>query len=168
MEKDNSVRRKLKAIFNKTEADFPSAFEHKNYEEMVEDLIFRLVNGIDTEEANRAIEEYKAANQRNIALNQYKRTEELRAELGIIDSEREQQASRLQQFQVGIFAAGCVFNMGLLLFCSQNSFRSDQEQRREAKRHINDIMLGVSGSMNCVWNIVDLFCLFNHRKVTSL
>lgn len=98
----------MKSIFNKTAADFASDFKHKDYEELVEDLIYKVLNKIDVEETSRLIESYRQDNAKTIALNQHKRSEELRRELHSIASETELMASRLEEFQVGRFEQAMV------------------------------------------------------------
>ncbi len=103
MERDYSVRKKICGIFNKTLADFPSAYLHKNYEEEVEDLIYKVTNRIDFDETNRFIEEYRTSNVKTITLNQFKKAEEIKMEKYSITSDVEQRAVKLQQYQVIVF-----------------------------------------------------------------
>lgn len=55
--------------FNKKEDDFSSLEEYNDYLEEVEDIIYNLVNGIDTVETNRRIDQYKKENKDIIIKN---------------------------------------------------------------------------------------------------
>jgi CDK-activating kinase assembly factor MAT1 len=100
VERDFSIRRKVKALFNKVEADFATIDEYKNYEEMVEDIIYNLVNLIDVEATNALVEKYKQDNSKEILVNQYKRKEELKSESMSIREREEAIAAANQKFQV--------------------------------------------------------------------
>ena len=103
VERDFSIRRKIKALFNKTESDFASLDEFKNYEEKVEDFIYNLVNAIDVDETNSFIEKYKQDNSKEIVVNQYRRNEELKGELVAIREKEEAIALENMKFQVSFF-----------------------------------------------------------------
>ena len=70
VERDFSIRRKVKALFNKIESDFATVDEFKNYEEMVEDIVYNLVNLIDVDSTNQLIEKYKQDHSKEIIVNQ--------------------------------------------------------------------------------------------------
>jgi CDK-activating kinase assembly factor MAT1 len=59
VERDFTIRKKIKGIYNKTIESFPSALDYRNYEETVEDVIFNLVNNIDVEQTNKQVELYQ-------------------------------------------------------------------------------------------------------------
>lgn len=99
-ERDSAVRRKLKALFNKTEADFPSLDDLRDYEEMVEDLIYNLVHSINVEETTAAIEKYKQENIRQIAINQMKINQKFEEEQTIIQQDEERTRALEREFMV--------------------------------------------------------------------
>lgn len=70
VDKDAKVRRRIRSIYNKTEDDFPTLLEYQNYEELVEDIVFNLVHGIDREATEAAVREYERSNMRDIAKKQ--------------------------------------------------------------------------------------------------
>ena len=72
VERDFSIRKKIKAIYNKSADTFPSEDDFRDYEEMVEDIIFNLVNNIDVEETNKKVALYQKEHLQNIAENQSK------------------------------------------------------------------------------------------------
>jgi len=155
VERDFSIRRKIKAIYNKKESDFPSVEAFKNYEEMVEDIIFNSVNYIDEEATKQLIEKYKQENSKEIVINQFRRKEELKGESISIKEREEEISAANMKFQVrckSISAergAGALFSMvlthilllGVLLL--QESLQSQRAQKAESKRQLNQIMLGV-------------------------
>lgn len=100
-EKDFAVRRKLKNLFNKTEADFASQKEFQDYEEMVEDHIYNLVHGVEVEETKAAIERYKQDNTRLIAINQMKVNQRLEDELSTIKHHEQEAEAQEREFRVG-------------------------------------------------------------------
>lgn len=77
-EKDFLVRRKLKAIYNKKEADFISLELFNDYEEMVEDYIHNLVTQTEVEKTNEAIQRYVSENSETITMNEFKKVEDLK------------------------------------------------------------------------------------------
>lgn len=70
LEKDISIRKKLKNVFNQTERDFNSLLEYQSYQEFVEDCIYNLVHNIEVQETHRRIEEYKERHRDKIIRNQ--------------------------------------------------------------------------------------------------
>ncbi len=108
MERDLSIRRKLKDVFNKTVHDFNEPFEFKNYEEQLEDLIYNLANGVEVESTLEFIKKYKQDNAKLITLNQFKRSEELKKEAGAIALEEENRALKDQEQRV---SSRCVYRV---------------------------------------------------------
>ena len=60
VERDFTIRKRIKGIYNKTCDSFPSDLEYKNYEEVIEDVIFNLVNNIDVQLTNKQVERYQS------------------------------------------------------------------------------------------------------------
>ena len=65
-ERDVSIRKMVKNVFNLTEVDFKSLLEYQDYEEEVEDIVFNLVHSIDVEIMRNKIEKHKNENARLI------------------------------------------------------------------------------------------------------
>lgn len=86
-ERDYFIRKQLKEVFNKTEDNFSSLKEFKDYEEFVEDLIYSLVKGIDVEQTKKIIEDYKKQNLATIANNQSTRDSRIELEQKKIQEE---------------------------------------------------------------------------------
>lgn len=122
VEKDFRVRKKLKGIYNKTDADFPSLKDYNDYQEMVEDLIQNLVSQTDVEKCNEAINRYCQQNAESITLNKHRKVEDLKEEYNSIRTQEDEKRSKDIEFQ--------------------KRFNDDILQRKEQKRHINQIMLG--------------------------
>ncbi len=61
------IRKRVLRDFNLKEEDFGTLREYNDYLEMVEDIIFNLVNDIDVQETNRRIAVYKQKNKDQIA-----------------------------------------------------------------------------------------------------
>lgn len=108
MERDFRIRKKVKSIFNKTESHFPTLDDFKDYEEMVEDLIFNLVNLIDVEQTNAKIEKYKQLNAESITYNQMKKNEDIKKEYSLIKEEEDAKKLHDIQFQVLFSASDCM------------------------------------------------------------
>ena len=100
MERDFSIRRKIKALFNKKESDFGTIDEFKNYEERVEDIVYNLVNLIDVDATNQYIEKYKQENSKEIVTNQLRRNEELKGEYVAIKEKEDARIAANVKFQV--------------------------------------------------------------------
>jgi hypothetical protein len=77
VERDFTIRKKIKAIYNKTAESFSTDLEYKNYEELIEDIIFNLVNSIDIDETNKAIALYQKEHLQQIAEDQSRRQFEI-------------------------------------------------------------------------------------------
>ncbi|CAI5522371.1 unnamed protein product [Closterium sp. Naga37s-1] len=67
--------------YNKLQDDFPSLCEYNDYLEHVEDIVFRLVEGIDAAAAEAEVRAYEANNRDSIAAARAKRAERRAAEL---------------------------------------------------------------------------------------
>ena len=59
IEREIDIRRKVGAIYNKTEEDFPNLKEYNQYLEHIEDIVFKLNNGIDVEQTERELAQYE-------------------------------------------------------------------------------------------------------------
>lgn len=77
--RDAQIRKEVKRIFNKTEADFPTLEAFRDYEEEVEDIIFNRVHGIDEEKMLQKISLYERDNRAVILENKAKRDTEMRS-----------------------------------------------------------------------------------------
>jgi hypothetical protein len=105
----------VKTLFNKTEADFGDDLDaYKDYEEMVEDIIYNLVQEIDVPETKAKIEKYKKENSDLIARNQLKLNQQMKEEMNQIKEEEFSRMQKNMEFQVNF-----VFNV-LLLYISAN------------------------------------------------
>jgi CDK-activating kinase assembly factor MAT1 len=122
VEKDFRVRKKLKGIYNKTEADFPSLKDYNDYQEMVEDLIQNLVYQTDVEKCKEAINRYCQQNAESITLNKHKKVEDLKEEYNSIRTQKDDKRLKDIEFQ--------------------RSFNEDIQHKKDQKRQMNQIMLG--------------------------
>jgi hypothetical protein len=122
VEKDVRVRKKVKAIYNKTEDAFTNASEYRDYEEQVEDIIFNLVHDIDVEATQAKVKKYSIANEENIAFNAGKRNEQEQ----VLDK---QIRMRSEEWRHNL----------------QESHAADEEEKqyqKERKRQVTQLMLG--------------------------
>ncbi|GJP59445.1 hypothetical protein CLOP_g12241 [Closterium sp. NIES-67] len=71
--KEMAVRKRIQAIYNKLQDDFPSLREYNDYLEQVEDIVFRLVEGIDVAATEAEVRTYEASNRDGIAAARAKR-----------------------------------------------------------------------------------------------
>jgi CDK-activating kinase assembly factor MAT1 len=75
-EKDTSWRRRLLAVYNKTESDFATLKEYNDYLEEVEDMIYAIVNEEpNAEECKAKIKEYEQAHRTEIVIRQSQRAD---------------------------------------------------------------------------------------------
>lgn len=86
-ERDAKIRKKIKQIYNRPESSFPSQLAFHDYEEMVEDIIYDLVHGINEDTRNHQVELYKIENSDEILVYQSRKTEEERKRLDQIKSD---------------------------------------------------------------------------------
>jgi CDK-activating kinase assembly factor MAT1 len=88
-DKDTSWRRKILAVYNKTEKDFASLLDYNNYLEEVEDKIYAIVNEEPAAEDIKArFKEYEQAHRAQIVIRQSQRADEERSILDRITSEQ--------------------------------------------------------------------------------
>eukprot|EP01038_Epipyxis_sp_PR26KG_P010067 gene10067-13527_t len=128
VERDAMIRRRIKSIFNKTENEFGSTVDWKNYEEMVEDIIFNLVYDIDEAVTKEKVKAYEIQNQAEIRLNSYKKQELIKLENESIQNEiRDRKRREIEQ---------------------QDIIRDEIQQKKELKRQNNLMMLGESNQVN--------------------
>lgn len=76
LNKEAQTRRHYLRWFNKRREDFQSDILYDNYLEMVEDIIFNVVNNIDVEKTKARVEKYRRENHDLIGQNHAKRLEE--------------------------------------------------------------------------------------------
>ncbi|KAF8522109.1 CDK-activating kinase assembly factor [Hysterangium stoloniferum] len=69
VEREMAVRRRVSKEFNKRREDFPDLRAYNDYLEMVEDIMFNLINEIDVPETEARIVAYRAENAALIQLN---------------------------------------------------------------------------------------------------
>jgi CDK-activating kinase assembly factor MAT1 len=94
LNKEARFRMHTLKIFNKPRGDFESDREYNDYLELVEDIIFNLVNEVDIEQTRAKVEQYRRENQDSIGQNQARRTEEDRQAVEILArTERERLAT---------------------------------------------------------------------------
>ena len=127
-ERDVRLRRRIKAIYNKTVEDFSSPSVFRDYEEEVEDIIYNLVHDIDVAESNARIERYRKENEEAIFFNQ-SRSMEQREEL---DRRIQSQAESLQQ----------------KLTDAHDAAQRERLLKREHARQLNEVMLGERDAVN--------------------
>jgi CDK-activating kinase assembly factor MAT1 len=120
VEKDLAVRRQVKTLFNKTEADFGDDLNtYKDYEEMVEDIIYNLVQEIDVPETKAKIEKYKKENSDLIARNQLKLNQQMKEEMNQIKEEEFSRMQKNMEFQVNfIRCSSFIFPSANMLLAS--------------------------------------------------
>lgn len=126
---DARVRRRVKEIYNASESDFLTWNEFCDYEEMVEDIIYNLVHGIDRQAIEQQIKEYERSHMESILSNRRRRAELAENEGALLREESWQTANRAQAFQL----------------------EDEDELRRtkELKRQRNEIMLGERDRLSC-------------------
>lgn len=69
VEKEVAIRRRVSKEFNKRREDFPDLRSYNDYLEMVEDIMFNLINEINVPETEARIAAYRAENAALIQLN---------------------------------------------------------------------------------------------------
>ncbi|EFA80392.1 CDK-activating kinase assembly factor MAT1 [Heterostelium album PN500] len=111
VDKENSVRKNVLKVFNKRQDNFPSLLEYNNYLEMIEDIVFQLLDGGDEAAlAKQRMKEYERMNQQSIAENKAKKENE--------DKKVEQTIEKEQQ----------------LLLEKRNFYRMQDQQELAAKQ----------------------------------
>ncbi|KAH9303168.1 hypothetical protein KI387_014751, partial [Taxus chinensis] len=75
--KEVLIRRRISNIYNKREEDFPSLREYNDYLEEVEDMTFKLVEGIDVLDIEANIAKYQEENAEQIINSRARKAEEV-------------------------------------------------------------------------------------------
>ncbi|KAL3140152.1 hypothetical protein ABBQ38_004429 [Trebouxia sp. C0009 RCD-2024] len=73
LHRELAIRKRVLEIFNKTQQQFPNDEQWFDYQELVEDHIYKLVEGQDVQQTEAAIEEYRKANYADIVANDAKK-----------------------------------------------------------------------------------------------
>ena len=76
VERDFVIRKRIMSIFNKQSHSFPDMDMYRDYEEMVEDIIYNLANNIESDVMNQKVIDYQKENMQLIAENQSRLTQE--------------------------------------------------------------------------------------------
>nr|XP_034324444.1 CDK-activating kinase assembly factor MAT1 [Crassostrea gigas] len=90
IEKEIEVRRKILKDYNKKEEDFKTLEEYNDYIEMIETLIFNIVNNIDVDETRQMIEQYKRENKDQINKGRNKKSKDEEYLECLIEQEKEE------------------------------------------------------------------------------
>jgi len=105
-------------VFNKTEEDFPNINDYKDYEEMIEDIIYNIVRGINVPEMEEKIEKYKQENARAITLKFSELQKRDKEEMILIREEESKRAKRETEA-----AVRWVYYVVFLYICLYLSYR---------------------------------------------
>ncbi len=108
VERDFSIRLRIRSIFNKFPEDFTNVDEFRDYEEQVEDIIHNLVNYVEVDATNQIIEKYKQDNAKRITMNQMKMSEKFKQEQHVIQEDVEQRQANDASFNVRILKLSAV------------------------------------------------------------
>lgn len=96
VEKEIDVRRKILRDFNKKEEDFETPADYDNYLEQIETIIFNLTNGVDVEETEQLVDNYKKANAEVITKNRSKLSKDELMIEQLLEDEKEREQLRKQ------------------------------------------------------------------------
>ncbi|XP_071962443.1 CDK-activating kinase assembly factor MAT1-like [Antedon mediterranea] len=97
IEKDIDIRRRILKDFNKQEDDFDDLREYNDYLEMVETIIYNLVNGIDTENTKKQVEAYRRENKELISKNRTKYSRDITELNFLVEQEKVEEVERNQR-----------------------------------------------------------------------
>lgn len=97
VEKEISIRRRLKTTFNKREDDFTSLRKYNDYLEFVETMVMNLAYDVDTELTKERIKLFKAENKEIIQKNNASRDPDLIELEELIDEDSAQADKRKQE-----------------------------------------------------------------------
>jgi CDK-activating kinase assembly factor MAT1 len=109
VDKDAKVRRRIRSIYNKTDDDFETLLDYQNYEELVEDIIFNLVHGVDREATETTVREYERSNMREIAKKQSRMQDQEHREQELIFQEEARWKQRQLDSKVCLCVCFCMF-----------------------------------------------------------
>lgn len=155
VERDFKVRRRIKSIYNKTEDQFDTLLDFNNYQEMVEDIIFNILHGIDEDLMEMNIKNYEQLNLKIIAENQSRKSDEHQLEEQKIRFEEEQRKVRILEMQKALI--------------------NDKQMRYEHSKQLDELLLGerdeVTVKMSSAANLVsnqlnqtqDIQTVVNHQ-----
>lgn len=59
IEREVDLRKRIQAVYNKTEEDFDTLQDYNSYLETIEEMIYNLTNGINTEEIEKEVTQYQ-------------------------------------------------------------------------------------------------------------
>jgi CDK-activating kinase assembly factor MAT1 len=94
MEYKRQTRKRVKEVYNRTEADFADLRSYNDYLEEVEELIYNLVYNIDKQATEGIISQYKQEHREEIVLNNRRREEEREAWRKRLRDEQKAKAER--------------------------------------------------------------------------
>lgn len=95
VERECDLRKRVLLVYNKKENDFEgNVDEYNKYLEEIEDIIYKLMNGIEVEETEDKLKEYSLANKQSIELNNARRDQEYEKFIRIQKLERQYKSER--------------------------------------------------------------------------
>lgn len=122
VEKDIRVRRRVKAVYNKNEEDFPTVLDFKNYEEEIEDIIFNWVHDVNAQEMKKKVDDYEKQNYDDVVYNRSREMDENSILDRKIKVQNEQLVSKIREVRKLDFEA--------------------KKLEKEKARQLNEVMLG--------------------------
>lgn len=147
--------------YNKSSCDFGSHRDYCDFEEMVEDIsifavrlmtmlfylfwriyaVYNLTEGIDVDETNSRVEQYKKDNADVIISQQTKWQEDMRSQEAAIQDEKRQLEQLQQSMQVTVVLSVCSKS---ILPNIQETNEYGRKLKRDLINQTNQVMLGVS------------------------
>lgn len=94
VERECDIRRRVLLVYNKKENDFDSLDQFNAYLEEIEEIIYKLMNGIDIEATEDKLKEYSLANKQSIELNNARRDQEYEKFIRLQKLERQYKSER--------------------------------------------------------------------------
>ncbi|KAJ1751391.1 TFIIH/NER complex subunit [Coemansia sp. RSA 989] len=99
VENEVRIRQQMAQIFNKREEDFKTLKDYNAYLEMVEDLILKRLDGVESEEVDSQIEKYAKENQKSISRNKKKSQQEEKLQQILSHQERTKRKKQLEEYE---------------------------------------------------------------------
>ncbi|VDK17458.1 unnamed protein product [Anisakis simplex] len=99
IEKENSIRRRLKKIYNLKRENFPSLREYNDYLERIETMVMNLAHDIDVEETEAEISRFKSENAELLERNKKKLDEDQLWIRQMLDEERLSKQRTVERFR---------------------------------------------------------------------
>ncbi|KAG7839381.1 hypothetical protein KL942_003743 [Ogataea angusta] len=141
VERECDVRKRVVAVYNKTQEDFKTLDEYNAYLEEIEEYVYKLVNKIDVEQTEQKLKEYQQAHKDDIEMSNNQRDQEYEKFLKLQNLEKRYKAEKNKINREIIKEEQNLKNLGKLEVINQLQTASGEKDADKIIANVRDSMI---------------------------